>query len=127
MVKINCSKDAFNEIKSEFDDFQEKVYIIGVDTNNQFKYKKLINMGDVNVSIISAKVIFRDLLVNKCFRFFLFHNHPSRNVKPSIDDIKATETLKKQSEIMDIQFLDHIIFSDKEFYSMFDNSEGGFC
>ena len=125
-MKINNSLDAYKLIKDDFDTFQEKVFIIGVDTKNNFKYKKLIGMGGNNYSVIDPLVIFRDLLLNNCTKFFLFHNHPSKDLTPSTEDIEITKIINKQSKIMNIGFLDHIIFSDENHYSFFDNDEGGF-
>lgn len=124
--KIGSSKDAFDQIKMEFDTFQEKVLIIGVTSKNEFKYKKMLSLGSHTSSVIDPLVIFRDLLLNDCTKFFLFHNHPSGDIQPSNADLVVTKKLIEQCNIMGITFLDHIVFSDETYFSMFDNDVGGF-
>ena len=121
--KINNSEDVFNEVKKDFSNFQEKVTLVGVNAKNEILYKKVIFMGGVNTSIIDKRIIFQELLLNNCSRFFLAHNHPSGDITPSQSDFNSTKELKKASEIMEIQFLDHIVYSKDKFYSMFDNED----
>lgn len=48
----------------------------------------------------------------------LFHNHPSRNVKPSREDIAVTDQLIQACALIGIPVTDHIIVGNaKEYYS----------
>ena len=47
----------------------------------------------------------------------LAHNHPTGSVRPSKADIDSTVLIAKSLYSLGIQFLDHIIVSDNEFYS----------
>jgi DNA repair protein RadC len=49
------------------------------------------------------------------------HNHPSGNLNPSESDSKITLKIKEAGNLMDIQLLDHIIVSGKDYYSFADN------
>jgi len=46
---------------------------------------------------------------------------PSGNLNPSESDSKITQKIKEAGNMMDIQLLDHLIISDKEYYSFADN------
>jgi DNA repair protein RadC len=48
----------------------------------------------------------------------LMHNHPSGNPTPSGADILMTERIKRASELLDINLLDHIIIGSKCYVSM---------
>ncbi|MGI9543438.1 MAG: JAB domain-containing protein, partial [Cyclobacteriaceae bacterium] len=50
----------------------------------------------------------------------LIHNHPSGNLKPSEADIKLTYKLKQSGELLEVPVLDHIIFTDKDYFSFAD-------
>jgi DNA repair protein RadC len=52
----------------------------------------------------------------------LCHNHPSGNLSPSKADIQLTEKIKSGGEVLDIKVLDHIIVSDKGYYSFADEN-----
>ena len=51
----------------------------------------------------------------------LSHNHPSGNLQPSESDTKITLTIKEAGNLMDVTLLDHIIVSEKDYYSFADN------
>ena len=50
----------------------------------------------------------------------LSHNHPSGNLTPSQADTHITKKIKEGATLLDIQVLDHIIVSQKDFYSFAD-------
>lgn len=50
----------------------------------------------------------------------LSHNHPSGNLVPSQADQSITRKIKEGATLLDIQVLDHIIVSQKDFYSFAD-------
>ncbi|HQB10406.1 MAG TPA: JAB domain-containing protein, partial [bacterium] len=45
------------------------------------------------------------------------HNHPSGTIEPSTEDILMTRKLKEAGEILGIELLDHVIFTDTNHYS----------
>jgi DNA repair protein RadC len=51
------------------------------------------------------------------------HNHPSGNLLPSNDDRNITKRLRTAGELLGIQVLDHLIFSDETFHSMLEENE----
>ena len=51
----------------------------------------------------------------------LTHNHPSGTLKPSAADKQITQKLKRSAEVLDIKVLDHLIITQKEYYSFADN------
>jgi len=46
------------------------------------------------------------------------HNHPSGQCRPSSYDISATKRLKEIAWALDIELLDHLIFTTSSVYSM---------
>jgi DNA repair protein RadC len=47
----------------------------------------------------------------------LFHNHPSGDPEPSIDDTRLTERLAEAGLLMGINVLDHVILGDARYFS----------
>ena len=58
-----------------------------------------------------------------CSGIVLCHNHPSGNIQPSPQDDRLTARLQKAAQLMDIRLLDHIIISDKSYYSYADEGK----
>ena len=50
----------------------------------------------------------------------LCHNHPSGNLKPSQSDMMLTEKIMKGSKLLDVKILDHVIVTEKSFFSFAD-------
>jgi DNA repair protein RadC len=53
----------------------------------------------------------------------LCHNHPSGQLRPSEEDIKLTRKLVEGGRLMDILVQDHLIVTDRGYYSFADNGQ----
>ena len=62
-------------------------------------------------------MILREALLNNATTLTLIHNHPSGNARPSLDDDRITQSLKKACETMRIYMVDHVIVTDNKYYS----------
>lgn len=61
------------------------------------------------------------LLTPTCVAFMCFHNHPSGNAQASQDDVTITEKIAKAAKIIGVAFLDHIIVTEKDEFSLADH------
>jgi DNA repair protein RadC len=68
-----------------------------------------IAKGTVNESLARPREIFRPAIIHSAFAFALVHNHPSGNPTPSQADLQLTRRVAAAAEILQINFLDHII------------------
>ncbi|HET7818683.1 MAG TPA: JAB domain-containing protein, partial [Bacteroidia bacterium] len=71
--------------------------------------------------MVDLKIIFKVALEHLASSVILCHNHPSGNLKPSHEDIALTKKVKEAGKLLDIQVLDHVIFSDEGYYSFADD------
>lgn len=78
---------------------------------------EMIAKGSPTEVTVPFKTILRRVLMNNAEAFILAHNHPSENAWPSIADIEFTVYLRSRSKMLDLKMIDHIILSEKEFYS----------
>lgn len=49
---------------------------------------------------------------------FLVHNHPSEKPEPSVEDVKATRSIKLVAGALDVTLFDHLIVAGREIVSM---------
>lgn len=49
----------------------------------------------------------------------MFHTHPKGSVQPSREDVQTTQRCLYVSALMGIEFLDHLIFNENEYCSMY--------
>lgn len=115
---IRSAKDAFTQIydifKSKSD---EECWALILNNANKVSKRMKMSTGQASSTIIDAKQLAREALLNKSSRIIIFHNHPSGNPKPSEADIKMTEKVRKALNSIFIELLDHIIIGNTSYYS----------
>lgn len=125
-VKITSSKDAYNVIrKFYYDDISiyESFFILMLDrANNTIAYAK-ISQGGIVGTVVDLKIIAKYCIDSLCSSVILAHNHPSGNLKPSIQDKEITKKIKDGLNLLEVTTFDHLILTEESYYSFSDNSE----
>jgi DNA repair protein RadC len=88
---------------------QEVVRVVLLDAHNRCITKVDIARGTVNESLASPREIFRPAIVHWAYGFVLVHNHPSGNTNHSKADLQITKRVAAAAQILQINFLDHVI------------------
>ena len=124
VVKVSNAKEVFDVYKYLFwNETQEKVMTIFLNSKNEVIDNKIVFMGTANESIIHPRDIFKEAIVLNAIKVICIHNHPSGNPYPSLEDKAITERLKEVGKIVGIPLVDHIIFGDEKYYSFLENDE----
>lgn len=82
-----------------------------------------VSSGGRSSTIVDAKVIFGRALEARACGIVVAHNHPSTSLRPSKADIDVTRKLAAVGKAMDLMLLDHLIISDRGYYSFKDESD----
>ena len=87
--------------------------------NQNFKLIKAVQLshGGITETAVDIRVIIKNALLCNATVVALCHNHPSGNARPSGDDDRLTQKLKKACEVMRLYMLDHLIITDGHYYS----------
>jgi len=102
----------------------EEFWVLALNQNKEIERKFKLSSGSVNCTLVDPKKLFHLLLQTpRTTSFILIHNHPSGQKKPSTSDIKITEKIKRASSFFDLEFLDHLIFTDQGYYSFADHNQ----
>ncbi len=96
---------------------QETLYGIYLDVRGKVISIKHLTTGTITSTLIDPKLIFKWAYKLSASNIILVHNHPSKDSTPSLADIKITAELIKQSRVIQIEIIDHIIIGD-DFFSM---------
>ncbi|RYY05802.1 MAG: JAB domain-containing protein [Sphingobacteriaceae bacterium] len=119
--KVSCSKDIFHLMHRYFADLNhEEFWIILLNRANKVLSQHLISKGGQAGTIADPKIIFQTVLQHHAASVILAHNHPSGNLKPSQADLDLTKKLRNAGQMLDIAVPDHLIFTDKYYYSFAD-------
>ena len=99
---------------------QEHFYAVYLDSQKTVIKEKLLFIGTLNYSMIHPREIFKEGLLVNAASIICIHNHPSKDITPSIQDKKITEKLKEIGYLLNIPILDHLIIG-KGYYSFYEN------
>lgn len=100
---------------------QEHFMVIFLDNGNNIISVETMYIGTVNCSLVSTREVFIEALKKEAVKIIIGHNHPSGSVKPSPEDISLTKKFSEAGKLLNIELLDHVIFTNDNFFSF--NSE----
>ncbi|MGB3465472.1 MAG: JAB domain-containing protein [Cyclobacteriaceae bacterium] len=100
---------------------QEHFWIVGLDNANGILFIELISLGGTNRVQVKPREVFRVAIYKMAVRAILVHNHPSGELFPSEGDKDVTDRLLKSGDMLGIEVIDHLIISEKTFYSFEEN------
>ena len=119
--KISSSRDAYEIVQPIIGELpHEEFWILYLNNSNKVMKTGQISKGGITGTIVDARVVYREALQIGAIGFILPHNHPSGSLKPSQSDIQLTKKLKLAGESLDIKVLDHLIITEKAYFSFAD-------
>jgi len=122
-LKFTCSRDIFKLFEPKLADLpHEEFWILLLNRANKEIDTHCISSGGISGTVTDSRMIFKIAIEQRASSIVLIHNHPSGNITPSSSDIELTERIKEAGKLMEIQVLDHIIISDKKYYSFADEN-----
>jgi DNA repair protein RadC len=129
LKRIENPGDAFRYVLRYYgpylrDAVKELFCIILLDRKNRPIHHLEISRGSVSASIVDPKEIIKEVSLRSASSVILVHNHPSGDVEPSADDLKATGCVTRACACLGVRVLDHIIIG-KNAEDFFSFSESG--
>lgn len=119
--QITCSRDAYQMIYSQLIDLKhEEFWVLYLNRANKVISKKSISKGGITGTVADPRIIFKTAIDQLATSVVLCHNHPSGSLKPSNADIELTKKIKTGGEMLDVTVLDHLVITNKGYYSFAD-------
>lgn len=118
--KIVDSEDVYRIMKELYaiDKLAEEyVYMMSIDGSGRLRSIFEVSHGTVNSTQIEPREVIQRILLCGGVSMILIHNHPSGISKSSVEDLIITKRMKAACNLMGINFLDHVIVGDNEYYS----------
>ncbi|UJH89764.1 DNA repair protein RadC [Antarcticibacterium sp. 1MA-6-2] len=120
-VKISSSSSVFEILQPVLGELDhEEFWILYLNNANKVIEQYQISKGGITGTLVDVRVTLRKALELGAVSLILAHNHPSGNLNPSEADKQLTRKLKTASESLDIRVLDHIIVTEKSYFSFAD-------
>ena len=122
-AKITSSAMAYDSIKAQLVDLDhEEFWILLLNRANHIIRKYRICSGGITQTLVDVRLVFQKAIVHKAVSIILVHNHPSGQLKPSNSDIQLTKKISNSGKLLDIHVLDHLIISQKGYFSFADEN-----
>ena len=102
---------------------REQFIVAFLDRANNLIETRVMSEGNIGESIIYPRMLLKAAMDCDCSGILLSHNHPSGNIKPSVQDMAVTGILVSIFAPLEIPILDHIIVGNLDYYSMATHGE----
>jgi DNA repair protein RadC len=102
---------------------QEQFYVVYLNSNNEVVGWYDVAKGSVNEFCFDIRLVVALGLNCMAVKIIVAHNHPGGSMRPSAADIEMTKKLNAACRFFDIVIVDHLIISDREFYSMMEHKQ----
>ena len=120
-TKISSSQDAAIVLQQQIGDLPtEEFWVMYLNQGNKIIKTEQISRGGITQTSVDIRVIFKHGIELMATAMILAHNHPSGNLTPSEADKNLTKKIIEASKVLDIQILDHIIVTQKDYFSFAD-------
>jgi len=124
LPQIKCSRDVYDLVQPILSDLlHEEFWVLFLNRSNKVINRLRMSQGGISGTVTDVRIIMKKAIENLASGIIVCHNHPSGNLNPSESDTRITQKIKEAGSLMDIQLLDHIIISDKNYYSFADNGQ----
>jgi len=122
LIKIDSSRDVYKIMKTHLSHLEhEEFWVLFLNNSNRVKDKTVFSKGGITGTLVDIRLILKRALLTNTTSLVLCHNHPSGSLIPSQADKQLTLKLSQAARYMDIQVLDHLIITEKDYFSFADD------
>ncbi|MBN3490656.1 DNA repair protein RadC [Acholeplasma equirhinis] len=115
---MTTTEDIYEFLKDEMELLeQEHLIVLTLDIKGSVLKKETVYIGTTTSITVSVKDLFKSAIKFGAYGIVMIHNHPTGDARPSIQDDLLTEKVKKASELLSVELIDHMIIGKFEYYS----------
>lgn len=123
-VKMKESEDVEKYIRQFYSDdieIYESFFLLLLNIANETIGYAKISQGGITGTVVDIKILLKYVVDSLASGVVICHNHPSGNLRPSVEDISLTKSIKEALKLLDSKLIDHIILTSENYYSFSDN------
>jgi len=118
LPKIQKPEDVIAQVTYLRDKKKEYFIVLYLNARNQLLHRETVSIGTLSASLVHPREVFQPAIGLSAASIVLVHNHPSGDSRPSDEDLELTKRLTAAGEIIGIEVLDHIVVSEKSYFSL---------
>jgi DNA repair protein RadC len=92
---------------------QEVMGALFLDNRGRLLGERELYRGTLDRAAVEPREILKECLLRGAGAVVIFHNHPSGDPSPSVDDIEFTRNMAAAARIMGIRLADHLILGER--------------
>jgi len=121
--KITSSASVFELLQPIIGELpHEEFWIVYLNNSNKVIQKNQLSKGGITGTLVDIRLALKIALEVGATGIILAHNHPSGTLKPSEADKQLTSKLSNAAKSLDIKVLDHLIITEKAYFSFADEN-----
>lgn len=121
--KITSSSSVFELMQPIIGELpHEEFWILYLNNSNKVLQKLQLSKGGITGTLVDVRLVLKNALQLGSVGLVLVHNHPSGTLRPSQADKQITQKLKLAGGNIDIKVLDHLIITEKAYFSFADEN-----
>jgi DNA repair protein RadC len=101
----------------------EEFGVLSLDTRNRLMRFEVVSTGSLTGALVHPREVFREAAIVRAAAIIVFHNHPSGDPTPSLEDRDLTRRLQRAGSVLGIDLLDHIILGSETYWSFKEHGE----
>ena len=126
--EVTSSSDAYLILKEHYPENQialkEYFVVMYLNQANRVIGVQKLSIGGLTSAVADVRLLFGTALKVLATGVVISHNHPSGNIRPSLQDSNLTKQVKEAGKLLDIKLLDHLILTpDDQYISMADTGD----
>jgi len=119
--KITSSASVFELMQPVIGELpHEEFWIVYLNNSNKVIQKNQLSKGGITGTLVDVRLALKTALEVGATGIILAHNHPSGTLKASEADKQLTLKLSTAAKSLDIKVLDHLIITEKAYFSFAD-------
>ena len=118
--EVSSSSDAYAILKEYYPENQialkEYFVVMYLNQANRVIGVQRLSIGGLTSAVADVRLLFGTALKILATGIVISHNHPSGNLKPSLQDKNITKQIQDAGKLLDIKILDHLILVPNDQY-----------
>ena len=122
--RMDNSMAIYNYMLPKMQDLDiEEAWVLLMNQNYKLIKAERLSRGGITETAVDVRMIIKQAVLCNATIVAITHNHPSGSTRPSKDDDRLTERVKKACDVMRLFFADHVIVTDGNYYSYRDQGK----
>ena len=118
---ITSSRIIYDYIRREIEDLpNEEFWCLTLSRANRITGRFRLSSGGLSSTVVDITMLMKSVVDRLASGIILVHNHPSGNLKPSVQDTDLTRRVREACNLFGIRLLDHLIITPHSYYSFCD-------